>query len=34
VRDPRHGTPMRIAARRIPRFAPGLDLRTAVDTPE
>ena len=31
VRDPRRGTPLRIAARRIPRFAPGLDLRAAVD---
>jgi DNA-binding protein HU-beta len=34
VRDPRRGTPLRIAARRIPRFAPGLDLRAAVDRRE
>jgi DNA-binding protein HU-beta len=34
VRDPRRGTPLRIAARRIPRFAPGLDLRAAVESPE
>jgi DNA-binding protein HU-beta len=34
VRDPRRGTPLRIAARRIPRFAPGLELRAAVDRRE
>lgn len=34
VRDPRRGTPLRIAARRIPRFAPGLELRAAVESAE
>ncbi len=34
VRDPRLGTPLRIAARRIPRFAPGLELREAVENPD
>ena len=30
VRDPRRGGTMQIAARRVARFAPGLDLRLAV----
>lgn len=32
VRDPRHGTPMLIEERRIPRFAPGLEFKTAINT--
>jgi DNA-binding protein HU-beta len=31
VRDPRRGVPIHIDARRIPRFAPGLDLKAAVN---
>jgi len=31
VREPAHGTPMRIQARRVARFAPGLELRMAVE---
>ena len=30
VRDPRSGGTMEIAARRVARFAPGLDLKLAV----
>jgi DNA-binding protein HU-beta len=30
VRDPRYGGTMEIAARRVARFAPGLDLKLAV----
>jgi DNA-binding protein HU-beta len=30
VRDPRRGGTMEIAARRVARFSPGLDLRLAV----
>lgn len=30
VRDPRFGGTMQIAARRVARFAPGLDLKLAV----
>ncbi len=33
VRDPRRGGTMQIAARRVARFSPGLDLRLAVQTP-
>ena len=31
VRDPRSGNPIRIAERRIPRFAPGMELKAAVN---
>lgn len=31
VRNPRSGQAMQIAARRVPRFAPGIELRAAVD---
>jgi len=31
VRNPRSGRDMQIAARRVPRFAPGLELKSAVD---
>jgi DNA-binding protein HU-beta len=34
VRDPRLGTPLRIAASRVPRFAPGLELKAAVNRRE
>jgi DNA-binding protein HU-beta len=30
VRNPRSGCAIEIAARRVPRFAPGMDLRTAI----
>jgi DNA-binding protein HU-beta len=30
VRDPRRGGTMQIAARRVARFAPGLDLKHAI----
>jgi DNA-binding protein HU-beta len=30
VREPAHGTAMRVGARRVARFAPGLELRMAV----
>ncbi len=30
VRDPHRGVPMTIAARTVPRFAPGIELRVAV----
>ena len=30
VRNPRNGGDMEIAARRVPRFAPGTELRSAV----
>lgn len=31
VRDPHHGGTMRIEARRVVRFAPGLELRLAIE---
>lgn len=31
VRDPRRGVPMEIRARRVARFAPGLELKLAVE---
>lgn len=31
VRDPRSGNPIRIAERRIPRFAPGMELKAVVN---
>jgi DNA-binding protein HU-beta len=33
VRNPRNGHAMEIAAKRVPRFAPGPELRTAIDAP-
>jgi len=30
VRNPRNGRSMEIAAKRVPRFAPGADLKTAI----
>lgn len=34
VRDPRSGAAMRIEARAVPRFAPGLELKMAIDRAE
>ena len=31
VRNPRNGHSMEIAAKRVPRFAPGVELKIAVD---
>ena len=31
VRDPRNGSAIQVAAKRVPRFAPGLDLKSAID---
>jgi DNA-binding protein HU-beta len=33
VRNPRNGDAMEIAARRVPRFAPGVELKSALDRP-
>ncbi len=33
VRNPRSGHAIEIAAKRVPRFAPGLELRSAIDKP-
>jgi DNA-binding protein HU-beta len=30
VRNPRSGSAIEVAAKRVPRFAPGADLRTAI----
>ena len=30
VRNPRSGSAMEVAAKRVPRFAPGADLRSSV----
>lgn len=32
VRDPRRGTTMEIRARRVARFAPGLELKLAIES--
>jgi len=31
VRNPRNGFAMEIAAKRVPRFAPGLELKSAIE---
>jgi DNA-binding protein HU-beta len=31
VRNPRSGRAMEVAAKRVPRFAPGLDLKSAIE---
>jgi DNA-binding protein HU-beta len=31
VRNPRSGSDMQIAAKRVPRFAPGVDLKSAIE---
>jgi DNA-binding protein HU-beta len=33
VRNPRSGSAMEVAAKRVPRFAPGAELKTAIDQP-
>jgi DNA-binding protein HU-beta len=33
VRNPRSGSAIDVAAKRVPRFAPGMELRTAIDPP-
>ena len=30
VRNPRSGRSMEVAAKRVPRFAPGMELKTAI----
>jgi DNA-binding protein HU-beta len=34
VRNPRSGSAMEIAAKRVPHFAPGVELKSAVRPPE
>lgn len=34
VRDPQKGTPMQIRARSVARFAPGLELKMAIESAE
>jgi DNA-binding protein HU-beta len=34
VRNPRNGRAMQIAARRVPRFAPGVELKIAIGGPD
>ena len=34
VRNPRSGSAIEIAAKRVPRFAPGMDLRSAIQRDE
>lgn len=31
VRNPRSGSAIEIAAKRVPRFAPGIDLKSAIE---
>jgi DNA-binding protein HU-beta len=31
VRNPRSGSAMEVAAKRVPRFAPGVELKSAID---
>ena len=31
VRNPSNGQPIEVAAKRVPRFAPGLDLKSAIE---
>ena len=31
VRNPRNGGPIEIAAKRVPRFAPGAELKSAIE---
>ena len=33
VRNPRSGSAMEVAAKRVPRFAPGAELKTAIGRP-
>ncbi len=31
IRNPRSGCSIEVAAKRVPRFAPGVDLKSAID---
>jgi DNA-binding protein HU-beta len=33
VRNPRSGRPIEVKAKRVPRFAPGVELKSAIDGP-
>jgi DNA-binding protein HU-beta len=33
VRNPRSGSDIEVAAKRVPRFAPGMELKSAIDSP-
>ena len=33
VRNPRSGSAIEIAAKRVPRFAPGVELKSAIERP-
>lgn len=33
VRNPQNGHAMEVQAKRVPRFAPGLDLKSAIERP-
>ena len=33
VRNPRSGSAIEVKAKRVPRFAPGLELKTAIERP-
>jgi DNA-binding protein HU-beta len=33
IRNPRSGSAIEVAAKRVPRFAPGVDLKSAIDKP-
>lgn len=32
VRNPRSGSAIQVAAKRVPRFAPGMELKSAIDS--
>jgi len=34
VRNPQNGRAMEVQAKRVPRFAPGLDLKSAIERPQ
>ena len=34
IRNPRSGSAIEVAAKRVPRFAPGVDLKSAIDKAE
>ena len=34
VRNPRNGRAMEVAAKRVPRFAPGVELKSAIEQPD
>jgi DNA-binding protein HU-beta len=33
VRNPRSGSAIEVAAKKVPRFAPGMELKSAIDPP-